>query len=255
MAATNDARIWGVMAASGSGKGLWVKSQLRRLRASRLICWDPKDEYGEHAPQLVRNVEDVRRAMIAAGRGGLRLRYRVKPGTDDKQRRREFEAICTLVQAWGNCVFVAEELSQVTTPGWAPAAWRDMTTGGRHENVHIIGIAQNPALIDKTFLSNCTLIHVGSLREYRHRQAVARSMDVPVERITSLVQFQWIERDHNTRALREGWSRPPNSTATPSGPTPRRRGAAEAGQQGEAGEVIGPASTPAASPESFNRAR
>lgn len=253
MAVTNEARIWGVMAASGSGKGLWVKSQLGKLRASRLVCWDPKDEYGEFAPLLVRNVQDLRAAMIRAGSGRLCVRYRVKPGTDTKQRRREFEAVCTLVQAWGNCVFVAEELSQVTTPSWAPAAWSDMTTGGRHENVTIIGIAQNPALIDKTFLSNCTLIHVGPLREYRHRQAMARSMDVPLDRITALVQFQWIERDNNTRQVRDGWSCPPGFTPTRSGSTPRRRGAAVAGRTAVPGAGIGASTPPAVAPESTER--
>lgn len=242
MAATNEARIWGVMAASGSGKGLWVKSQLKKLRPPRLVIWDPKDEYGEFAPALVRNVGEVRRAMMAAGvSGGMRIRFKCKPGTDAKQRRREFEAICSLVQAWGGCVFVAEELSQVTTPSWAPAAWSDMTTGGRHENVHIIGIAQNPALIDKTFLSNCTLLHVGPLREARHRQAVARSMDVPVERITALVQFQWIERDNNTRELRTGWSCPPGFARIPTRASPRRRGAANDGQPQGEGDAITPA--------------
>jgi hypothetical protein len=210
MAATNEARIWGVMAASGSGKGLWIKSKLAELKPARLIIWDYKDEYAEFAPgPLVRSLEPVRLAMMKAGAGPLRLRYKPKGGTPDKVFMAEFAVLCRLVQAWQNCTFVAEELSMVTTPGWAPPGWRAMTTGGRHENVHVIGVAQNPALIDKTFLSNCTLVHVGPLREHHHRQAVARSMDVPVDRITALQQFQWIERDHNTRELREGWSRPP----------------------------------------------
>lgn len=231
MAATNEAAIWGVMAASGSGKGVWVKSELRRLKPRRLVIWDYKDEYGEFGGPLFRSIEPVRLAMIKAGRGPLVVRYKPKPGTDNKQTMREFEALCRLVQAWGSCVFVAEELSNVTTPGWAPAAWREMTTGGRHEAVHIIGIAQNPALIDKTFLSNCTLIHVGPLREHRHRQAVARSMDVPIEKVTALVQFQWIERNHNTRELREGWSYPPGYAPTPRRARGTPTGAPSAGQR------------------------
>lgn len=230
MAATNEARIWGVMGASGSGKGLWVKNALRQLQPSRAVAWDPKDEYGEFAPLLVTSTEALRLAMMKAGRGPLRIRYRCKPGTPAKQRRREFETVCMLVQVWGRCVFVAEELSQVTTPSWAPGAWSDMTTGGRHEDVHIIGIAQNPALIDKTFLSNCTLIHVGPLREFRHRQAVARSMDVPIEEVTALQQFEFIERDHNTREVRRGRVSLPAGVAPTR--TPTRRGSAKAGQGG-----------------------
>ena len=90
-----------------------------------------------------------------------------------------------------------------------------MSTGGRHELVHIIGVAQNPALIDKTFLSNCTLIHIGPLRESRHRQAVARSLDVPEQKIADLVKFQWIEKNHDTGEVSEGWILPPGMTKPP----------------------------------------
>lgn len=224
MAASNEARIWGVMAASGSGKGVWVKKQLKLLAPPRAVIWDPKDEYGEFAPRLVRRTEELRQALIAAGTGAMRIRYRCKPGTPAKQRRKEFEVVCMLVQAWGHCTFVAEELSQVTTPSWAPGAWSDMTTGGRHEDIHIIGIAQNPALIDKTFLSNCTLIHVGPLREFNHRQAVARSMDVPIEEITDLEKFHWIERHHDTRQTKRGSTFPPGFAPTRRRSSPTSRG-------------------------------
>ena len=248
MAASNDARIWGVMAASGSGKGLWIKEFLRREKPRRLVVWDYKDEYSDAAPRLVHSLEAVRLAMIKAGTGPLQLRYKCKPGTTTKQTQAEFEGLCRLVQAWGKCCFLAEELSNVTTPSWAPAAWREMTTGGRHEQIHIIGVAQNPALIDKTFLSNCTLIHVGPLREYRHRQAVARSMDVPVEKVTALVQFQWIERDHETKQLREGWVKVPGAAPRRSGPSATAKGLGTAGQTGQGAGSIGPAKVKPSNP-------
>lgn len=235
MAASNDLQCWGVMAASGSGKGLWIKAAMRQLGPPRLVVYDYKDEYGEFGGQLFTSLETVRQAMLKVGRKGAAvIRFRSKPGTSAKQKMAEFEGLCRLVQAWQDCVFIAEELSNVTTPGWAPAAWREMTTGGRHERVHIIGVAQNPALIDKTFLSNCTLIHVGPLREFRHRQAVARSMDVPIEKVTALVQFQWIERDHNTREVREGWSYPPGHASSPTDGSPSPRGKPASRQAGAA---------------------
>lgn len=230
MAASNEARIWGVLAASGSGKGLWIKQELRRLKPARLVIWDYKLEYGEFAPTLVQSVEQLRQLMIKAKGGPLRVRYKCKAGTSVKQTMAEFEAVCRLVQAWRNCTFLAEELSNVTTPSWAPAAWREMTTGGRHEGVHIIGVAQNPALIDKTFLSNCTMIHVGPLREHRHRQAVARSMDVPIQKITALQKFHWIERDFDAKTTREGVVKPPGAVPTARGGKPTPRGASESSQ-------------------------
>lgn len=239
MAASNEARIWGVMAASGSGKGLWIKEFLGREKPERLVIWDYKDEYSDHAKTITHSLDFVRKAMIKAGTGPLKIRYKCKPGTTTKQTQAEFEGLCRLVQAWQSCCFLAEELSNVTTPSWAPAAWREMSTGGRHEQVHIIGVAQNPALIDKTFLSNCTLVHVGPLREYRHRQAVARSMDVPVEQITGLVKFQYLERNHDTKEIKEGWVYPPGHTrsaATGSGDTARASGEKDT-RPGPAGRV------------------
>jgi hypothetical protein len=206
MAAHLDAQIWGVMAASGSGKGVWIKGQIKAMKPPRLVIWDYKDEYGDLAKPLTHSLKVVHTAMLKAGTSGpMQIRYKCKAGTPAKVIMSEFEALCRLVQAWGNCLFLAEELANVTTPGWAPPAWREMTTGGRHEGIHIIGVAQNPALIDKTFLSNCSMIHCGPLREHHHRQTVARSMDVPLQEVTDLVKFQYIERHQETREVVRGW--------------------------------------------------
>lgn len=138
MASDAEARIWAVLGASGSGKGLWVKSQLKAEKPARLIVWDFMNEYGDFASQAT-SLEAIRKAMIAAGKDGpLRLRY-VPRGSGEKPLRAEFEMLCNLVYAWGNCTYVVEELANVTMPSWAPAAWRKMTTSGRHKLVHIIG--------------------------------------------------------------------------------------------------------------------
>jgi hypothetical protein len=202
MAASHDAKIWAVIGASGTGKGLWVKQQLRSLKPARFIAWDFKDEYGDFAP-AVRSLEAIRQAMLKAKSGPLAVRY-VPSGAGEKALRREFEILCSMVYAFGHCIFVAEELANVTTPGWAPAAWRKMTTSGRHEAVHIIGCTQNPALVDKTFLGNCTLVHVCALREHPHRAYVAKSIDAPLQDVTDLQKFEYLERDYDTGTLQKG---------------------------------------------------
>lgn len=200
---SNEARIWAVIGASGTGKGLWIKQQLAELQPARLVVWDFMAEYGEHARQAA-TLESIRTDMIRAGKTGpLRVRY-VPRATEEKALRKEFETLCALVYAWGGCMYVAEELSNVTTPGWAPPAWRKMSTSGRHVGVTLIGVTQNPALIDKTYLSNCTLVHVSALRNNAHREYVAREIDCPVEKITALEPFHYIERDHTARELRTG---------------------------------------------------
>lgn len=223
--ASNNAKIWAVIGASGTGKGLWIKQQLAALQPARLVCWDFKNEYGDYA-RPVETLDGIRRAMLTTGAGPLRVRY-LPRGAGEKNVRKEFEALCELVYAWGHCVFIAEELSNVTTPGWAPAAWRKMTTSGRHEAVHIIGATQNPALVDKTFLGNCTLVHVCALREYPHRQYVARSIDCPLQNVTDLQQFEYIERDYDTGELRAGRVSIPGGARKPRGATPTPRGTAQ----------------------------
>lgn len=236
MSASNAVQIWAVIGASGTGKGLWIKQQLAALQPARLVCWDFKNEYGDYA-RPVETLEGIRRAMLTAGSGPLRIRY-LPRGAGEKNVRKEFETLCELVYAWGQCVFVAEELSNVTTPGWAPAAWRKMTTSGRHEAVHIIGATQNPALVDKTFLGNCTLVHVCALREYPHRQYVARSIDCPLQSVTDLQQFEWIERDYATGELRNGRVQVPGKAGRASGPRASATGAARACQGSTGGSAI-----------------
>lgn len=230
MAADLEARIWGVIGASGTGKGVWIKHQLAQLAPPRLVVWDFKNEYQEHAgKRLAPTLKAVHSAMVKAGADGpLAIRYAPR-GAGEKALRREFEALCELVYAWEHCTFIAEELANVTTPGWAPAAWRKMTTSGRHAGIHIIGATQTPALVDKTFLGNCTLIHCGPLREHAHRVAVARAMDIDDGRLARLVKFQWIEKDFDAGQVSDGFTYPkgykpgpkPAAQPAPAAPTGR----------------------------------
>ena len=217
MAADADARIVGVIGASGQGKGVWLKGVVIDEAPTRVVVWDFRDEYGDTLAKLAgkrkavpatSSLEAVRKAMHKAGAGPLVVRY-VPRGAGAKALQREFEVLCELVYAWGGCTFVAEELANVTTPSWAPAAWRKMTTSGRHRLVRIYGVTQSPALVDKSFLGNCTLVHCCALREHAHRVAVARAMDIPDSKIATLVKFEFIEKDFETGQVTRASVTPP----------------------------------------------
>lgn len=218
MAVANEACIVAVIGASGTGKGLWVKARLQADKPARLVAWDFMDEYGDFAKR-VSSLAALRAAMVKAGTGPGRFRY-VPRGAGEKELRKEFEAVCELVYAWHDCTFLAEELANVTTPGWAPAAWRKMTTSGRHAGIVVYGMTQTPALVDKTFLGNATLIHCCALREYGHRVAVARSMDVDEARIAELVKLQWLEKDFTNGQVRDGWVTVPGGKPKKTTPKP-----------------------------------
>jgi hypothetical protein len=235
MAADLEARIWGVIGASGTGKGVWIKHQLSELKPARIVVWDFKNEYDAIAGKRVApSLKAVHAKMVEAGGDGpLAIRY-VPRGAGEKALRREFEGLCELVYAWEHCTFIAEELANVTTPSWAPASWRKMTTSGRHAGIHIIGATQTPALVDKTFLGNCTLIHCGPLRERAHRRAVAQAMDIDEGRLAKLVKFQWIEKDFDRGEVADGFTYPKGMkkqrsvAPTPRGPSASATGAAVA---------------------------
>lgn len=248
MGADLEAKIWGVVGASGTGKGVWIKAQIAAENPSRLVVWDFKNEYEAQAGKRVApTLGAVLAQMRAAGADGpLRIRYAPR-GAGEKAMRKEFEGLCELVYAWEGCMFIAEELANVTTPGWAPASWRKMTTSGRHAGIHIIGATQTPALVDKTFLGNCTLIHAGPLREFQHRQAVARTMDIDEGRLAALIKFQWLEKDFDTGIVTDGFTYPEGfkrSKATPATPLGGARatatGGAKAGRGAGASAQIEP---------------
>jgi hypothetical protein len=202
MAAELELKIWAVLGASGQGKGVWLKQQLAKLKPKRMVIWDFKKEYDGWG-KLTTSLREVRAAMIKAGEGPLHIRY-VTQASGRKDTQKEFEAICALVYAWQHCVFIAEELVNVTTPSWAPGAWLKMTTSGRHEGIHIIGVTQSPALVDKTFLGNATLIHCCFLKQRRHRKVVAEDMDIDIAELNGLKKFEYIEQNTDTREVSRG---------------------------------------------------
>lgn len=209
MSTTNEPKIEAYIGASGSGKGVSINRRLAELKPERLIIWDPRDEYGKHAPKhstLSGLVGAVRYA-----RGG-KVRVRFVPEGDVKKLADPFAFVCQLAFKAGNLVFLAEELSDVTTASHAPAAWRQVITQGRHQALHVIGAAQRPAVIDKTFLGNCTYVRCFGLRYEADRKAMAAALDVPLSDVSELktvkaggrVTINYLERDFRADVLQKG---------------------------------------------------
>lgn len=197
--AQNRARIEAYIGASGSGKGASIGRRLDELRPARLLVWDPRDEYGRHAPRAA-SLPDAVGKFRDAGPGPVRVRY--VPGSSIKPAD-AFALLCRLAFEAGSLVYVAEELSDVTTPGWAPPAWRQLVTQGRHRALHVIAAAQRPALIDKSFLGNATFVRCFALR-YRGDQAtMADLLGVPLSTVAELrteeragsTVVRYVERD------------------------------------------------------------
>lgn len=200
MAADRKGQSWAVLAASEMGKGVWVKAQLRRDKPARLVIWDRNDEYQDHARQVASLAEFAR--ALAGQRYAVRY---VPRGRTKKQLAAEFEAWCLCAfEAVGATVLV-EELADVTTPSFAPPAWRQLNTRGRHhQGLTLIWCSQTPALVDKAALTNATHLHVGYLGTHNHRKAVAVEMNCRPEDIDALRQFEFLEYHRSEKRLTRG---------------------------------------------------
>lgn len=198
MPVTNDAKIWAFIAQSGMGKGLLMKAALRKIKPKRIIILDTKDENGEFA-EMVTSLPALAKATFQKQ---FRVRYRLR-GTSQKSRRAEFEDLCRLASAAGNCVFLIEELGRYTTPSWAPPAWADCCNDGRHDGLHIIAASQFPAQLDKAFLSNATEVWCGYVDEEDHQKVMAKKMKVRPEEIDALQQFEFLHYVRSTRQARK----------------------------------------------------
>jgi len=199
MGTSNVARIWAVIGSSGCGKGLWMKAQLRKLKPKRLIILDTKDENAEFAVEKA----TLRELALATFKPTFRVRY-IPKGKTKQDRQAEFEEICRMASAAGDCTFLVEELGRYTMPSYAPPAWSDCCNDGRHDGLHLIAASQFPAQIDKAFLGNCTLIHTGFLGQSSHRKVMAEMMDIDPEQIKALPDLHYLEYDRKARTVTKG---------------------------------------------------
>lgn len=193
-------RIEAYIGATGTGKGASIQRRLYALAPARLLVWDSRDEYGQHATRFA-SLPELVAAFRGAGAGPLRARY--VPGGLGKPAA-AFELVCNLAFRVGDLVLVAEELSDTTSPSWAPPAWRRLITQGRHQRVHVLGAAQRPALIDKTFLGSASIVRVFGLRYARDVRAMAELLGVEPASIERLgtrstdggrTTIEYLERD------------------------------------------------------------
>jgi hypothetical protein len=204
MAVENKAQIWAVMGQSGTGKGLWIKSELRRLKPKRILFLDPQDEYGAFGVGVTSAAELARVVVAAGAHKPFAVRYVFPKSCTADHFAKIFDLACRLVYAAGNSAFLVEELSNFTTASWGPPLWRRMCNSGRHEGVWVIGCSQYPAQVDKAFLSNATLVHCGWLGEEPHRKSVAIKMNVTPEMVNSLPDLHFLEWHRADRAMYAG---------------------------------------------------
>lgn len=181
---------------SGTGKSSRIKEMLKK--APRAIIFDPDDEYSELSGVVrVTSAGALFSALSKHKNSNLKIAF-VAEGI----KAFEFWANCAFL--WRNCVAVAEEIADVTTPSKAPPAWGRLIRRGRKYGVLICAVTQRPAEADKTILSNAATIRTGALGRHADREAIAREMDCKSSEISKLIPLDFIEYKRADLSLKKG---------------------------------------------------
>lgn len=189
MSTANSARIIGVVGRSGSGKGLFVKGEARKTRGPILV-WSPLEQTDQYAAVIKGEVVTTIAALVAAIKAGKK-RLVLVPAGDIKAG---FDRFCRIAWELRGWTIIVEELSRVTTPSWAPPAWKNLTTAGRHQGLTIYGTAQRPAQVDKDFFGNCSEVRTYCLGYENDAATMKGAMFIPKEDILALPKFHYIHR-------------------------------------------------------------
>lgn len=200
MSGASNAQIVAVIGASGQGKGVYIKQRLKEQKWPAILVWSPLEETDGYAGVIagvaVSSVKALTDALVAGKR-----RLVLAPKGDLKKA---FDDFCRVAWLCTNACIVVEELSQVTSPSWAPAAWKKLSTAGRHKGLTLIGASQRPAQVDKDFLGNCTEIRCYGLRYETDAKVMAGVLRVKANDLMDLPQFHYMHRDMYARETVSG---------------------------------------------------
>lgn len=196
MAVTNKANIVAVMGGSGSGKSTFIKREIDRLKPKRLIVFDVMHEYHDYG-QPVKLCGEL--AQLAKAKT-----FRLDFQPNSQNINQQFNYVCKLAFALGDCMLVVEELNRVTQSNKAPPAWQDCTSRGRHKGLMIYGASQRPASVDKDFFSNATRIRSGRLNFAADIKTLANVLKVKTTDIDELKPLEFIEREMATGKINRG---------------------------------------------------
>lgn len=207
----NSADIIGVIGASGMGKGVYVKGELRRVPRSRpIIVWSLLERTDNYAAIIGGQCVHTITALVEAIKAG-KTRLVFVPNGNTKELKLQFDRFCRVVWELEGWVVVVEELSNVTTASWAPPAWKKISTAGRHRGLRVYGIAQRPAQTDKDFFGNCTEIHCYAVGSVRDAKVMADTMFCTPQEIMALPKFHYLHRDVQAKVNTPGVVKLPKS--------------------------------------------
>jgi hypothetical protein len=190
----HDGSLTVAVGASRSGKTAHVKREL-----AKHVCWLAWDVEGQYEGRVITSAAELAR-ICGSGADG-RYSYRPRSLGDFGH--------------WAECAFllarvrekrfpdrvhmavVAEETSDVTSPGKAPDGWGMLIRRGLKYGVDIYAITQRPSESDKTVMGNASIIHCCGLQRAGDRKYMALEMDIPIAELQGLdrSKLEYIHKD------------------------------------------------------------
>jgi hypothetical protein len=205
----NKADIIAVIGASGTGKSSYIKGELLR-KFKRLLIWSPLEKTDDYAGFCRGIVVTKITDLVAAVKAGAKAIVYWPQGSD-AEIKVQFDRFCRIVWELEGATVLVEELSRVTMASWAPPAWKNLSTAGRHQGLTIIGTSQRPANIDKDFLGNCTEIRCYRVNYDNDAKVMADSLALtvdaagakPVNQLRMLPNFHYYHKNPDL-SVRQG---------------------------------------------------
>jgi hypothetical protein len=199
MSNEHEAQFVAILGATGCGKTTELKKRLAKKKRNRTFIWSPKEALDNYASLyagsvIVRSAKEVLEVLKDAGkRGGFHLVF--QPTLDQKRDMVLFDVVCKMLLAVGNLSLVVDELHSVTQPTNAPHGWRKLNFMGRGYGVHVFGLSQRPASVDKAFMGSLSEIHIGRLPHPPDQKAVAEIIGCKSAEIAALTGYQAIQKN------------------------------------------------------------
>lgn len=193
---TRSASIHFRCGSSGSGKSWGVKEAIKK--ASRLIVFDPDNEYGSIAGiHTIKSTTELIQLIGRYPKGALKVRL-VANG------EKAFNVWCKVVFAWCNCVAVAEEIAGVTSPSKASDGWHTLISRGRKRGIDIYAVTQRPAECDKTVVGNATTMWCGRMTRAKDRKYMSEELDINRAELNQLSKLDFIHKNFDTGEIYKG---------------------------------------------------
>ncbi|WP_432459408.1 hypothetical protein [Agarivorans sp. QJM3NY_25] len=175
---------------TGSGKTSFIKRHPFYTERPRVLAWDPEESY--KGLRTYTTIKGFLAAVREAGYNDIRARLVMEPTTEN------FEAFCEIVWRVAHqakpMLVIAEELSDVCSPGKASRFWGQILRKGRKYAIAAFSVSQRPQEIDKTCFSQSVFKWCGVLGSMADYKYMANVINVPVEELQKLQELQFYIR-------------------------------------------------------------